>query len=89
MLEKVTVDPSFWELFPDAQVNIMLISGIDNHDTDDNLSAGASCSEKAATRQKTSWVLQLLPRTRLSLNGGKPTSNSKKRKASGLPSKRS
>lgn len=37
MLEKVTVDPSFWELFPDAQVNIMLVSGIDNHDTDDNL----------------------------------------------------
>lgn len=37
MLEKVTVDPSFWKLFPDAQVNIMLVSGIDNHDTDDNL----------------------------------------------------
>ena len=37
MLEKVTVDPSFWELFPDAQVNIMLVSGIDNHDTADNL----------------------------------------------------
>ena len=37
MLEKVTVDPSFWELFPNAQVNIMLVSGIDNHDTDDNL----------------------------------------------------
>lgn len=39
MLTKVTVDPSFWELFPNAQVNIMLVSGIDNHDTDDNLSA--------------------------------------------------
>ena len=39
MLTKVTVDPSFWELFPNAQVNVMLVSDIDNHDTDDNLSA--------------------------------------------------
>ncbi|GHV97106.1 hypothetical protein lacNasYZ03_12550 [Lactobacillus nasalidis] len=37
MLEKVTVDNSFWDLFPEAQVNIMLVSGIDNHDSDDNL----------------------------------------------------
>ena len=37
MLTKVTVDTSFFDLFPGSQVNIMLVSQIDNHDTDDNL----------------------------------------------------
>ena len=35
-MKQVTIDPSFWELFPDAQVNILFANGIDNHDTDDN-----------------------------------------------------
>ncbi len=37
MMDKVVVDPSFFELFPDGQVNILYASGIDNHDTDQNL----------------------------------------------------
>ena len=36
-MDKVIVDQSFWELFPDAQVNILYANGIDNHDTDKNL----------------------------------------------------
>lgn len=36
-MDQVTVEPSFWELFPDAQVNILYANGIDNHDTDKNL----------------------------------------------------
>ncbi len=35
-MKQVTIDPSFWELFPDAQVNILFANGIDNHDTDNN-----------------------------------------------------
>lgn len=34
MLKQVTVDDSFWELFPDAQINILYADGIDNHDND-------------------------------------------------------
>lgn len=37
MMNKVTVDDSFWELFPDAQVNILYVDGIDNHDDEKNL----------------------------------------------------
>ena len=36
-MDKVTVDDSFWELFPDAQVNILYADGIDNHDDEKNL----------------------------------------------------
>ena len=36
-MDKVVVDQSFWDLFPDAQVNILYANGIDNHDTDKNL----------------------------------------------------
>lgn len=36
-MNQVTVDPEFWELFPDAQINILYANGIDNHDNDDNL----------------------------------------------------
>ena len=36
-MDKVIVDQSFWELFPDAQVNILYANGIDKHDTDKNL----------------------------------------------------
>ena len=35
-MKQVTIDPSFWELFRDAQVNILFANGIDNHDTDNN-----------------------------------------------------
>lgn len=31
-MKQVIVDPSFWEIFPDAQVNILYANGIDNHD---------------------------------------------------------
>lgn len=34
MLKQVTIDDSFWELFPDAQINILFADGIDNHDSD-------------------------------------------------------
>ena len=36
-MEKVVVDQSFWDLFPDAQVNILYANGIDNHDMDKNV----------------------------------------------------
>ena len=32
-MKKVIIDPGFWELFPEAQINIMTIKGFDNHDT--------------------------------------------------------
>lgn len=32
MMKQVVVDPSFWALFPDAQVNILYANGINNHD---------------------------------------------------------
>ena len=31
MMKQVVVDPSFWALFPDAQVNILYANGINNH----------------------------------------------------------
>lgn len=37
MMNQVTIDPEFWELFPDAQINILYANGIDNHDNDDNV----------------------------------------------------
>lgn len=36
-MNQVTIDPQFWELFPDAQINILYANGIDNHDNDDNV----------------------------------------------------
>ena len=47
MMEKTVVDPSFWELFPDGQVNILYVSGIDNHDTDKNLTQRQQLLDKA------------------------------------------
>ena len=32
-MKKVIIDPGFWGLFPEAQINIMTIKGFDNHDT--------------------------------------------------------
>ncbi|MDO4855146.1 MAG: phenylalanine--tRNA ligase beta subunit-related protein [Limosilactobacillus gorillae] len=32
-MKKVIIDSGFWNLFPDAQINIMTINGFDNHDT--------------------------------------------------------
>lgn len=32
MMKQVVVGPSFWALFPDAQVNILYANGINNHD---------------------------------------------------------
>lgn len=36
-MDQVTVDQGFWDLFPDAQVNILYANGIDNHDNDGNI----------------------------------------------------
>lgn len=36
MMNKITVEKSFWKIFPDAQVNIMILKGLDNQDTDVN-----------------------------------------------------
>lgn len=36
-MKQVTVDSQFWELFPDAQINVLYANGIDNHDNDSNL----------------------------------------------------
>ncbi|WP_373841947.1 B3/4 domain-containing protein [Limosilactobacillus sp.] len=47
MMDKTVVDPSFWELFPDGQVNIMYVSGIDNHGTDKNVAERQQLLDKA------------------------------------------
>ncbi|WP_295746994.1 phenylalanine--tRNA ligase beta subunit-related protein [uncultured Limosilactobacillus sp.] len=36
-MQQVVIDDSFWQLFPDAQVNILYVNGIDNHSSDANL----------------------------------------------------
>ncbi len=36
-MDQVTVDQGFWDLFPDAQVNILYADGINNHDNDENV----------------------------------------------------
>lgn len=36
-MKQVTVDSKFWELFPDAQINILFANGIDNHDNNENI----------------------------------------------------
>lgn len=36
-MQKVVVDQSFWEIFPDAQVNILYANGIDNHNDQSKL----------------------------------------------------
>lgn len=36
-MKQVVIDDSFWQLFPDAQVNILYVNGIDNHSSDANL----------------------------------------------------
>lgn len=36
-MKQVVIDDSFWQLFPDAQVNILYVNGINNHTNDDNL----------------------------------------------------
>lgn len=42
-MKKVIIDPGFWELFPEAQINIMTIKGFDNHDTPKPTSNGPIC----------------------------------------------
>lgn len=32
-MQKVIIDQEFWNLFPTAQINILFVDGIDNHDT--------------------------------------------------------
>ncbi|KRL96070.1 B3/4 domain-containing protein [Limosilactobacillus equigenerosi] len=32
-MQKVIIDQEFWNLFPAAQINILFVDGIDNHDT--------------------------------------------------------
>ena len=46
-MEKVVVDQSFWDLFPDAQVNILYANGIDKHDTDKNVAERRKLLAKA------------------------------------------
>jgi len=36
-MKDVIIDDSFWQTYPDAQINLMWLTGFDNHDTDDNL----------------------------------------------------
>lgn len=63
-MDKVIVDDSFWELFPDAQVNILYANGIDNHDTDKNLAERSkllSEATKAAGQFLTNETFRLNP----------------------------
>jgi len=36
-MKDVIIDDSFWQTYPEAQINLMWLTGFDNHDTDDNL----------------------------------------------------
>lgn len=63
-MDKVVVDDSFWELFPDAQVNILYANGIDNHDSDKNLAERRkllSEATKAAGQFLTNETFRLNP----------------------------
>ena len=31
MTKKIIIDPAFWELFPEAHIEILFAKGIDNH----------------------------------------------------------
>ena len=35
-MKKVIVDANFWEVFPEATIEILSVSGIDNHVTEEN-----------------------------------------------------
>lgn len=48
-MKQVLVDPSFWALFPDAQINILYADGINNHSNDDNLSDRQQLLSEATT----------------------------------------
>lgn len=48
-MKQVLVDPSFWALFPDAQINILYADGINNHSNDDNLAERQQLLSKATT----------------------------------------
>lgn len=30
-MKKVIIDPAFWELFPQGQINVLVVKGVDNH----------------------------------------------------------
>lgn len=63
-MNKVTVDESFWQLFPDAQVNILYADGIDNHDDAKNLEERQqllSDATKAAEKFLTNDTFRLNP----------------------------
>lgn len=46
-MKRVVVDESFWEVFPDAEIAIMYVDGIDNHDTDENKAERAELLKQA------------------------------------------
>lgn len=48
-MKQVVIDDSFWQLFPDAQVNILYVNGIDNHGSDANLEERQELLKKATT----------------------------------------
>lgn len=63
-MDKVVVDDTFWDLFPDAQVNILYANGIDNHDSDKNLAERKkllSGATKAAGQFLTNETFRLNP----------------------------
>ena len=33
---KVIIDPEFWAVFPEAQINVLIVKNIDNHSSEDN-----------------------------------------------------
>lgn len=62
-MDKLTVDNSFWQLFPDAQVNMLYVDGIDNHDNNVNLN-----ERKKLLNQATQHAQQFLTNDTFRLN---------------------
>ena len=46
-MKRVVVDESFWDVFPEAEIAIMYVDGIDNHDTDENKAERAELLKRA------------------------------------------
>lgn len=63
-MQKVIIDDDFWNLFPDAQINIVFADQIDNHNTQENTAERQQLLDdatQAASKFLTNDVLRLNP----------------------------
>ena len=60
-MKRVVVDDSFWEVFPEAQIAVMYVDGIDNHDTDENKAERTELpNQLSSPKKKPSVIIQSL-----------------------------